>query len=219
MKNPFIINSLWLGIIVMLCSVILIGECQCCHNYNETFRNVIIGVLSSALLLLLVEVILFIRDFLKFSFLAGKYKRLEIYQINENRIRWTKDESIEINGKQFEYKKDSCYHRLAFYDELSNRKKIKLEYLFNGKYSGTVEYDEGTTKISITLDSTNEMQGKGTYQYTNRRDLGTYEVQIDKINTKRIYLYYKNTIPSGLAEGYEIWEKIIEPSICTPICI
>lgn len=47
----------------------------------------------------------------------------------------------------------------------------------------------------------------GTYQYLNRRDLGSFEVLVDETNPKRIYLYYKNMIPSGLAEGYEIWEK------------
>lgn len=212
MKNPFTINFLALGFIILLCSFILISECQCCHNYNDTFRNIIIGILSSAILLALIEFILLIRDSTKYAFLSGKYKRLEIYQLNENRIRWTKDESIEKNGKRFEYKTDSCYHRLAFYDDLTDIKKIELKYLFNGKYSGTVDYDEGTTKISITLDNTNEMQGKGTYQYTKSTDnklpnLGTYEIQVDELDKSKIYVYYKNTIPSGLAEGYEIWKK------------
>jgi len=39
-------------------------------------------------------------------------------------------------------------------------------------------------------------------------DLGSYQLQVDNINRKVLYVYYKNMIPNGLAEGYEIWEKI-----------
>ena len=51
------------------------------------------------------------------------------------------------------------------------------------------------------------MTGVGSYKYINTDDFGKYEFQIDDQNSNRIIVYYKNTIPSGLSEGYEIWEK------------
>lgn len=71
-------------------------------------------------------------------------------------------------------------------------------------------------ELHIQLNIENSKIGKGTFQYVKKEqkytglmpDLGSYQLQVDNINRKVLYVYYKNMIPNGLAEGYEIWEKI-----------
>ena len=40
-------------------------------------------------------------------------------------------------------------------------------------------------------------------------DVGYFKLQVDTLNPKRIYVYHNNLIPSGIAQGYEVWEKVI----------
>ena len=97
---------------------------------------------------------------------------------------------------------------------------IKLKYLFHGIYSGTVEYydhkknnskeshiEKNTAKFTFNLNLGNKMIGTGSYKYIQTDDYGKYEFQVDEDDNNRIVVSYENTIPSGLANGYEIWEK------------
>jgi len=219
MKNPFYTNFLWLGITILLLLYLLFSTCSCedyCFSFSPRVEGLLIGILSAAALLFLAELVLFIRDKKRFGFLSGKYKRLKIYQLNKDKKQWDKNEIIEVeSGEQFEYKADSVYHRLMIYDSQILTLKINLTYLFGGKYVGKADYNEGSADITISLDTTNEMQGKGTYEYYTRKDgklpdIGKYEIQIQSNSQHHttLFVYYKNTIPSGAAEGYEIWEKI-----------
>lgn len=38
-------------------------------------------------------------------------------------------------------------------------------------------------------------------------DLETFTVQVDDNGSDKIFIYYSNIIPNGLARGYEIWTK------------
>ena len=52
------------------------------------------------------------------------------------------------------------------------------------------------------------MTGSGSYKYSNLDDFGKYEIHVDDEDNNRIIVNYKNTLPSGLAQGYEIWERM-----------
>jgi hypothetical protein len=61
---------------------------------------------------------------------------------------------------------------------------------------------------AVKLIFTAPITGSGNYKYEGKYDFGTYNFQIDPENENRILVFYQNTIPSGLAEGYEIWERV-----------
>jgi hypothetical protein len=171
----------------------------------------------------------------KYGFIEGVYYRKAIYQVNENRLRGSEiptnrddiDEKrrermdlLETKGER--YSDDSIYHELIYQKCTDIKYSIRLSYKFQGMYSGTAEYflhdsysgrwqdrSIAKTKVAITLNINlgNKMTGEGSYKYVNKDDFGKYEFQIDDENSDRIIVYYRNTLPSGLSEGFEIWEK------------
>ena len=42
------------------------------------------------------------------------------------------------------------------------------------------------------------------------KDIGTYEMFLNKQKPSAIYVEYKNIVPNGLAEGYETWVWVSE---------
>jgi hypothetical protein len=213
MKNPYFNNIFWLIVLIFLAFFLpFFGRCY--FEINSTVENILTGVISSAILLLILEIINFINDKKKYGFISGKYRKVFIAQRNPNGQR------SSVLGEEFwrdENKKriddDSCYHELSFYDLPIKKYITKLKYQYNGIYTGTVQYFGNTeTKVkafvTLNLNLANRMIGMGSYKYARKDDFGKYEFQVDEENTRRIIVYYKNTIPSGLAEGYEIWEKI-----------
>lgn len=239
MKNPFVFNFVLLGTIVVCLGLILFCSCCYCGQYCFEFKprteNILLGIFSSAILLLIVELINYIIDRRKYGFIKGRYYRKAIFQINENRVRGSEipenvvnvDERRRIRTSFQEtkgelYSNDSIYHELIYQKCLETKYAILLNYQFHGIYSGTVEYmfhddydgrwhDRNIKKtkavITLNLNLANKMTGSGTYKYLNKDDFGKYEFQIDDENPNRIIVSYWNTVPSGLAEGYEIWEK------------
>lgn len=219
MKNPYLFNLVWLSILVFVLMIILFCYCSASIiriEENSHSQNILLNILAAALLISLQELILFFRDKKKNGLLTGNYKRISIFQINKDKKQWdAKTDSLLLSDKNVEYKQDSIYHRLKVYDEQAVSLKIRLKHLYMGRYVGKAEYNEGSTDIAISLDTINTTQGKGTYSYYRRNDSnlpdnGTYEIQIENCKSSRVtlYVYYKNTIPTGAAEGYEIWEKI-----------
>ena len=90
-----------------------------------------------------------------------------------------------------------------------------MTYQGEGEYNGTATYKDGKVEITINLEKANPKIGKGIYQYNDKTDLGTYEIQVDRNDINKIYVSYSNVISSnsafsGLARGYEIWEKKIK---------
>ena len=189
MKNrtPIIVALCLIGIAVVSLFVLR----------TEPWRSVAAGVLSSALVVLFIELIDARQDRRDLGFLKGKYKRVEI----KNKLR-------EPAG-------DCIYEDITSrYDEKGVTLDLNLTYDGDGKYEGTAHYEEGRAKVSITLDQLNPNSGAGIYQYVNKignhltPDLGTYRIQVDCTDRKRIYVYFQNTLPSCLAAGYEIWERV-----------
>jgi hypothetical protein len=225
MKNPYFTNFIWLSVIISVLAVILLCNCYCCGKYCFEFlprtENILLGVFSSAILLLFIEFINYVIDKKKYGFIEGVYYRKAIYQVNKDRLRGSEITAGKID-KGEKYSDDSVYHELIYQRCADIKYSIRLSYKFQGMYTGTAEYFlhdsyEGRwqdrsiakTKAAITLNINlgNKMTGVGSYKYINTDDFGKYEFQIDDQNSNRIIAYYKNTIPSGLSEGYEIWEK------------
>ena len=187
-KNRIIIAAL---LIIVIASVIGF-EITC----NSDAKNIYIGIFSSSIVVLLLEIIAFFRDRYKYSFLDGIYQRQII----------TDKQILPIN--------DSIYKDMTqSYKDDNVPDKIKLVYSGDGEYKGTAEYNEGKVEIVINLNADNRNVGTGTYQFTSKKpgykmpDLGVYKIQVDQANENIIYVYYSNTIPSGIASGYEIWER------------
>jgi hypothetical protein len=239
MKNPYYTNFIWLSVIITVLGTILLCKCCCCEVYCFEFlprtENILLGIFSSAILLLIFELINYVMDRKKYGFIEGVYYRKAIYQVNENRLRGSEiptnrddiDEKrrermdlLETKGER--YSDDSIYHELIYQKCTDIKYSIRLSYKFQGMYSGTAEYflhdsysgrwqdrSIAKTKVAITLNINlgNKMTGEGSYKYVNKDDFGKYEFQIDDENSDRIIVYYRNTLPSGLSEGFEIWEK------------
>lgn len=185
-----------LTVIVILSAVAIfslaVNNCIC----DADTRNIFIGIFSSSVVVLIIELISFLRDWLKYSTLRGTYKR----RVITNRL----DQRTP----------DSIYEDMtAKYNQININPTIELKYKGEGEYAGIVYYEEGTAKITINLNQDNPNTGTGTYQYIEKKpgykmpDLGTYKVQVDMTNNKIIYIYYSNVLQNGLASGYEIWEK------------
>jgi len=193
--NRYYSNILLYSGLIVLSSIVLL-LITCCCQYSDLFKNILIGLFSAILLLLLIEIRELFRDKDKYGKIKGVYKRLEIFNV---------DQTKKVDKK---------------YESLNDRYKdinpiIELVYHGNREYSFQADYEEGTLKAVIYLDETNPKEGKGHYQYIEKHksdyampDLGFYELQIDAENPKRIYLFHRNQIPSGLSEGYEVFERI-----------
>ena len=192
--RTIIIVSL-LGLITVL-GILLGFPTNCSISIGETWKNIFIGALTSSFVVLFIETIALIRDSRKFWYLRGTFKRIEIY----NKLAQRKDDKIyeEITQRYIDKKVNSI---------------IKIKSRGDGQFEGTADYEEGKVKFDIVLDKVNPSYGLGTYQYISKKekyilpDLGKYETIRDKVNQDRIFLHYNNILPSGLAEGYEIWER------------
>ena len=118
MKNPFLTNFIWIGGIMAFTFILLFGKCFCgcgltLFQFSVKLEGVLIGIFSSAFLLFLTEMILYLRDRKRYSFLAGHYRRISIYQINQDRKQAMIDEiKTSESGVRFEYTANSIYHRL-----------------------------------------------------------------------------------------------------------
>jgi len=225
MKNPYYFNFLWLGGIVVALSCFMFGPClssTLCVSLTSSAENILLGILSSAILLLLTEFIYFLVDRNKYGFLKTRFCKQVITQVNEGRARSNniadRDNQEIQNGIKFI--NDSIYHELRYYSCDSIQYFTELKYHYHGIYTGTVEYLDHEKSdwrngkiikikalITLNLNLANKMTGSGSYKYFNRNDFGKFEFQVDEQNFDRILVSYANTIPSGLAEGYEVWTK------------
>jgi phage pi2 protein 07 len=93
---------------------------------------------------------------------------------------------------------------------------IELKYLNNGVYTGVAMYpkyreNEKNQKTDVIIRlrlSTDLSTGNGAYVYKEREDFGNYSFQISEMDSNKIIIQYKNVVPSGIAEGYEVWRKV-----------
>ena len=190
--KKYIIISL-LSIIVIVLSILTLNFPLILTPFAE---NILIGILTSSFVVLFIETITFLKISSRYSFLNKDYKRLEIY------------------NKLDEKKNDKIYENITpRYSEKNVSPLIKIKNYGEGRFGGTAYYEEGKVEFEIFLDQTNPSFGFGTYQYLHKSkgnempDFGKWELIRDKVDKERIYIYYKNIAPSGLAEGYEVWER------------
>ena len=186
-------NITWQSIVLITASFVLFCISHQSY-YSEIFKDVLIGIISAVLLLLFIEVRDSIKDKKIYGFLAGEYKRMDIFNADLTATSDTKYSSLNLRYANI-------------------NPQIKFNYKGNRKYEFEAEYEEGRKKAVIHLDQINPTEGNGVYQYSSKKgkytlpDMGNFKLQVDSINPKRLYVYHNNLIPSGLAQGYEFWEK------------
>jgi hypothetical protein len=185
--------SLQVGILIISGLALFVIDCP--SQFSDIIKEILIGIVSAIILLLLLEIRNAIKDRKVYGYLKGKYKRVDIFEIDS------------------EKKSDTKYKSMNFlYANVNSL--ITFHYKSDRKYEFEVEYKEGQVKAVVYLNEINPLEGKGTYQYRHKHescilpDMGEYFFSVDTFNPKKIYVHYKNSIPSGLAEGYEIWEKL-----------
>ncbi len=156
----------------------------------EMTKDLLIGIVSSFLLLVFIEFREIVNDKLTYGYLAGRYRRESFHNIN-------KDAKVDTK-----YKEVIPYNAVP---ELTMNYKGFREYEIP-----QLHYEEGIVKATIFLDKTNKYQGIGNYQYTKTTlevDIGTYTLHVNELDKKRLYIFHQNILPSGLSVGYEVWVK------------
>ena len=228
-NNPFYRNFIWLGILTVFTGSILFLSCtceycSCCAHISSLTQNIIIGIFSSSVLLLLNELINYLSDKNKYGFLEGTYERTIITDVLELQPKINKKRTDELDENEIKMLvnkglrpiPDSKYVELIGYREIGKNWRIQLNYLHNGAYEGTADYhaywaDYGTktsVKFTLTLNPSNITTGAGNYKYVEREDYGIYSFQVNEADRNEILVTYHNTIPSGLSQGFEKWKRL-----------
>jgi hypothetical protein len=216
LKNPFIYNIRWLSVLSVLALVVLFLPFLN-SSINELWKHIIAGIFYSALVLLINEFVQLFRDKKELGILKGKYIRMELFQVLEGGKRaeqLTEAERDKIVSAKQQVVEGTRYSK--FFDVTDLGWEIELNYLFKGSYSGVAKYQNHLERedanvqpdVFITLHLNDDLNsGDGTYQYKNFEVFGTYSLHISPLEPNKIIIGFKNIIPSGIAEGYEIWEK------------
>lgn len=228
-KNPFFRNITWLAALSFLSLICVIIKYYFCENPSDLIdilNNLILSIFSSSVLLLLNETIQYFFDQKLYGFLNGQYERTIITNVIENNLVLknknreeeitTSEERKKLQSHGLRAIEGSRYLELEDYKKLGKDWKIELKYLHNGIYEGEGEYNkywknsgESTkVKFTLTLDKNNILIGNGSYKYLEVDDYGIYHFQVNADDKSEILVTYKNTIPNGLAEGYEKWKKL-----------
>ncbi len=178
-----------LGFIVTV--LILVNTPNSCQ-FSEIIKDVLVGIISALLLLMAMELRDFLRDRSQYGYLDGKYKREARY--NENKDKTVDTKWVIVDTRD-------C-------------PDITMVYKGNREYKiPTIHYDEQwIATATIFLDATNKKSGSGIYQYIKKSDsfktdFGTYQLFVDELDERRLYIFHQNYLPSGLSVGYEIFVK------------
>jgi hypothetical protein len=156
-----------------------------CYDY-ELWQDVFTGIFSAIILIIVLEWRDHKRDRKIYGTLEGTYKRV----------------AFKLPDRMKTY--DTIYKDVPFIPA-----KITLQYKGLRRYSFDAQYDEGLVRGTFHTDEHSADFGTGIYQYVSKPDvdLGTYNYYRDQVNTKLLYVLHENILPSGLAEGLEIWER------------
>jgi len=137
-------NITWQAIVLLGASVALL--CISCQSeYSEILKDVLIGIISAVLLLFFIEIRDSINDRKIYGYLAGEYKRTNIFNADPTATSDTKYSSMS-----FQY--------------ANINPQIKFQYKGYRKYEFEAEYLEGRKKAVIHLDQINPTEGKGVYK-------------------------------------------------------
>jgi hypothetical protein len=167
--------------------------------------------------LLLSEVVQLFRDKKEFGVLAGDYERDSWFEKIEKDRRaedLSDEEKQHILSTQKKVLPSSSYKEFLY--GKGEGWNIEVKYLFKGVYTGKAIYHKywvndknQKTKVWFTLHLSADLNtGSGSYAYSERNDSGIYSFQISETDANKVIIRYKNIIPSGIAEGYEIWKRI-----------
>ncbi len=188
-------KTIIISLIALITIITVILALNTSSKLSDLTVNILIGIYTSSIVVLILEIITFLKNSNRYGFLNKKYKRIKIY------------------NKLSDKKNDTIYEEITSrYHENNINSLIKIKHHGDGRFSGSAYYEEGKVKFDVFLDSTNPSFGLGTYQYIEKYknkdmpDLGKLELVRDKVDDDKIYIYFKNIAPSGLAESYEIWE-------------
>lgn len=183
---------------IPLLVMVFISMLFICFQEDTDLENIALGVFSSALVVLLLELFILFSNRDKTKYLAKEYKQAKEYK------------RVAIFAVDHEATSGSKYKKLD-YSKVDAKIKIKrISFWDEYEFSGEVTYENGPAKFQIRLSETNPNYGEGIYEYDNpeKEDVGTYKLIRSNIteDKTRLYIYYSNLIGNGLAEGYEIWE-------------
>lgn len=178
------------GYIVALFIVSVLLFCMS-KAYATMVENILLGIFGALVIFICIDFVDYLTDKKKFGKLAGFYVRIDFKLPDRSRTAdsiWIKDNPFE-RGVEF-----------------------KLNYKGNRRYEAIVPYPDGPSRVKAVLyaDPDDANLGNGSYQYLDKpiADFGTYNFHVDQKDPTKIYVYHKNVVPSGIAEGLEIWKKI-----------
>lgn len=171
---------------LIVAAVSLFGAYASAEYGRPILQDVATGIFSAIALIIAIEYRDHRRDKRTYGILEGVYKRV----------------AFKLPDRSKTY--DTIWKDVTFKPCI-----INLEYLGNRRYEFEVVYDEGVAKGAFYTDEHTHQFGIGTYQYITKKeaDFGTYTYHVDQTNSKRLYVVHKNILPSGIAEGLEIWER------------
>lgn len=231
LRNPFIRNIILQFLLVIISIFTLAKKCSCnescCCNFHlsSTMENIVIGLLSASILLLLFEIFQMLFDKVLYGYLEGKYNRTiitdsiansDIVKGEKRTEDLTADQKRQFAERKLQPIPDSRYVEVLGYRDIGKDWIIELKYLYHGIYEGTAEYHKywetpygqpTKVKFKLTLSIPNVSIGTGNYKYLEREDYGIYDFQVNASDSTEILVLYKNSIPSGLSEGYEKWHR------------
>jgi hypothetical protein len=160
------------------------------NDYDVMIENVLLGLFGSLIVFLAIDTVEYFKDKVEFGKLAGYYERIDFKLPDHTK---TADSIWMI---------DNPFRRGV---------EFKLEYKGHRKYEAILNYPDGDSNVKVTLfaEENDANIGIGHYQYLDKpiADFGTNTFHVDQKNGNRLYVYSKNVVPSGLAEGLEIWKK------------
>lgn len=169
-----------------------------CIEVSNAWQNILLGVLSSLLLVVVFNIIQAAKDYSKFNYLVGKFKRIRFYEFNQSA-------------------QDTYVERSNYYKSLDEH--ITFKYRGSGVFTGRAEYSEGIIYFEISLDPLNPSMGKGSYRYITEGDndralqnldFGTYSLfKYSLNNIDYVILYHENVVPSKKSAGYELLQNVI----------
>jgi len=225
-ENPYYFNIGIILLIIVFFIIIHYGiNSYLACIYGELLKNIIFGIVSSSILLLILEFILCFKDKKLYGRLKGRYKRTFIavdlekidlgFEVNSFR-NLSKRETYFIKKRNLKHLSNSRYAEEMGYRVFDPSWEIELKYRYHGIYYGRASYhkywgnygEEAIVDFTLILNRDNPTHGSGNYKYKEIDDFGTYDFQVSsETNEIELFIFYSNIIPSGLAAGYEKWKK------------
>ncbi len=187
--SQLVIELVFTGIVVSVLALI---------EPPTNWENILLGLLSSLILVIIFGIIQSAKDYGKFGYLFGEFRRIRFFE-----------QDFDSQSSDNAYKECMGYYRTL-------RKQIRFVYKGSGVFIGIAEYSGGTVHFEICLDENNPSMGKGSYHYVTDKkntralqnlDFGIYTLYKYTLNIDYVILYHENVVPSKRASGYELLQS------------